>query len=195
MPELTTEEHLGLLIGAALLLLGALVWAWRRRARRSLPRRLRSVSVDALSNILIPTGDGGEIHVEHALLTHRGVIVIDIKDVQGNVFGSDSMQDWTVIAENRRYTFSNPQPALYDRLAAIMRLMPEVPVAGYIAFTNRARFTKGRPTSVMPLDALLDELQAEMTASRTKTIDAFYPYWKKLRDEAVATQVGQLLKD
>ena len=35
------------------------------------------------------------------------------------------MQDWTVISDRQRYTFSNPQPGLYDRMAAVKRLLPD----------------------------------------------------------------------
>ncbi|TDJ47497.1 MAG: hypothetical protein E2O52_03065 [Gammaproteobacteria bacterium] len=178
---------------ALLVLLAGLIRAWLRR-NRSLEQRLGQVSADTLSGILIPDGDDGEIHIEHALLTHRGVLVIDIKRVEGNVFGSDSMHDWTVISDTHRFTFSNPQPALYDRMAAIRRLMPNVPVTGYIAFTNRAEFSKGQPSNVVMLDELLDALRAEQKTAQVKSVDAFYPHWSKLRDEAVTAQVGQLLK-
>lgn len=195
MAEILTIERLVVMAGAVALLLVIGIVIWLMRRRRSLLRRLQQVSVDSLSNILVPNGDGGEIHVEHALLTHQGVVIIDIKDVAGNVFGSDSMQDWTVISDKRRFTFSNPQPALYDRLAAIRRLMPDVPVSGYVAFTPRAEFTKGRPSNVIRLDELLDALQAESKSTPAQAVDAYYSYWQKLRDEAVTAQVGHLLND
>jgi hypothetical protein len=194
MPDITAINPYSLAAGAAALLLLIGLFFWWLRARRSLPRRLKQASIDRLANILVPDGDGGEIHIQHALLTARGVVIIDIKEVSGNVFGSDSMQDWTVISEKRRFTFSNPQPALYDRLAAVRRLIAEIPVTGFIAFTQNAEFTKGRPTNVIPLDELLDELQAEIKDSTAST-DPFFAEWTKLRDEAVTTQVGQLLKD
>ncbi len=193
MPPIAIE-YVALAGGVAIVLLVAL-WIWRRRVLRSLSRRLDQVSIDSLSNILIPNGEGGEIHIEHALLTGRGVIIIDIKDIEGNVFGSDSMQDWTVISDKRRFTFSNPQPALYDRLAAVARLIPDVPVTGYVAFTSHADFKKGCPTNVILLDDLLDDLRAEKKDAQGPAVDAFYPHWDRLRDEAVATQFGHLLKD
>ena len=101
-----------------------------------------------LKNALIPDGNGGHIHLQYALLTRRGILILDIKDVEGHVFGSEGMQDWTVLANDRRYTFANPQPGLWDRLAAVKRLTPEVPVTGYVAFGAKARFSKGQPRSV-----------------------------------------------
>ena len=37
----------------------------------------------------------------------------------GAVFGGDQMIEWTVIGKKRRFTFANPQHALYDRMAAV----------------------------------------------------------------------------
>ena len=58
-----------------------------------------------------------------------------------------------------------------------------------------SEFKKGFPTSVVELDDLLDDLQEETRDTPGPSIDAFYPHWDRLRDEAVSTQVGQLLKD
>ncbi|MFW2404549.1 MAG: nuclease-related domain-containing protein [Gammaproteobacteria bacterium] len=195
MPELSNPQliYSGLGVAVALLILILVIWRWR--SRRSIKTRLERSGVELLSNILIPNGDGGEIHVEHVLLTRSGVVVIEIKDVEGNVFGSDSMQDWTVISDKRRFTFSNPQVAFYDRLAAVRRLLPDVPVTGYIAFLPKAEFTKGRPSDVIEFETMLDELHKDMKSAVADSVDAFYPQWAKLRDEAVATQFGQLLKD
>jgi len=57
----------------------------------------------------------------------------------------------------KRFTFSNPQPALYDRIAAVRQIVRQVPVAGKVVFLDGATFTKGVPGMV----ANLDELQSE----------------------------------
>lgn len=122
--------------GVAGLLLILLLLIRGRRKKLGVLQRLKKSSIDMLSGFVVPDGDDGFIHIEYALLTPEGVLVVDIKDVQGNVFGSDSMQDWTVISDQGRFTFSNPQFALFDRLAAIKRLAGTVPVRGVVAFTD-----------------------------------------------------------
>jgi hypothetical protein len=182
------------LIGALLVLALVVIVMLRRRAGRNAERRLRAVATDFLSEFIIPDGDDGEIYIEYALLTHRGIIIIDVKDVDGNVFGSDLMQDWTVISDKRRFTFSNPQYALYDRISAIKRFVPEVPVIGYIAFTNRSQFNKGRPTDVILLDTLINELQQENKSADGEQITAWIPQWDLLRELVVVAQVDHLMK-
>jgi len=181
-------------IGIVLVLALAGIVMLRRKAERNPERRLRAVAKDFLSEFIIPDGDDGEIYIEYALLTHRGILIIDVKDVDGNVFGSDLMQDWTVISDKRRFTFSNPQYALYDRLSAIKRFVPEVPVSGLVAFTSRSQFNKGQPTDVILLDTLINELQNENKSTDGDKITAWMPQWDLLRELVVVAQVDHLMK-
>jgi len=126
------------------------------------------------------------------LLTSQGLLIVDIKDATGTVFGSDKMQEWTVISDERRYTFSNPQAALYDRIAAVRHIVRQVPVAGRILFLDGAEFTKGVPSLVSDLDQLLDEFgEADKSAAKFK-IEAFKPHWDLIRKAALGTQVDQM---
>lgn len=167
-------------------------WAVRRyRQRRSLDRRLRELARAVLADFVLPDGSGGEILVHYALLTPRGIVVVDMKDVDGNVFGSEGMEDWTVIARDRRYTFVNPQPGLWDRVAAIKRIVPEdMPVSGVIAFTGRARFAKGRPLGVVMLDELLAQLAAEKDGAAAAGAD-HGACWDRLREAAQLAGLSQ----
>jgi len=176
---------------ALLVLLSLLVFKRKTAEPQSL---LRKVSQAYLSQFLIPDGQGGEIHIENALLCPRGIVIIDFKDIEGNIFGSDAMQDWTVITGSKRFTFANPQHGLFDRTAAVSYLVPDVPVTGYIAFTGRGKFTKGQPGYVIGLDALIKELTAEARDSG-EAIKAYWPSWEILRDAAVVAQVGHLIED
>jgi hypothetical protein len=187
-----------LLLGVALLALAVVAggWYWRvrQRRRRNIDRRLRDASRGVLANFIIPDGNGEEIQLQYALLTARGILVIDIKDVEGHVFGSEGMQDWTVIADNRRFTFPNPQPGLWDRVAAVKRLTPEVPVTGFVGFTGRARFSKGQPRSVTLLEPLLQELEKEASGV-TASPDVYQLAWERLRQSAIAARMDNLLTE
>ena len=173
-------------------MLAGLIW-YRRVRVRSIDARLESVAQGIIKDFLIPDDNAGEIHIEYALLTVRGIVVLNIKDVQGHVFGSDIMNDWTVIDGRQRFTFSNPQAAMFARVAAVSRIAPNVPVKGYIAFTSSALFSKGRPDHVIHIDQLLTELQRERE-SMPKVLDAFAPSWELLQQQAVITQVSGLVK-
>jgi len=181
MAELIQETSLGVyllpLILVALLLLFWLVYR-RRGHSRSFEGVLKSIAFERISNLIIPSADEGEIQIDHLLLTSQGLLIIDLKDVLGTVFGSDKMQDWTVIGESHRFTFANPQPALYDRIAAVRQIVRQVPVAGRILFLDGAEFTKGVPGLVCNLDGLLAEFREHDNAAAKVKVDAFRPHWE-----------------
>ena len=177
---------------AAVALLLAAFWWWRRQRRRDPRQRLRAAALDLLEGIVVPDGEDGQLHIEYALLTPDGVMLLDLRDVEGHVFGSNAMQDWTVLAARRRFTFANPQHAMLDRVAAVRRLLPGVDVQGLVSFTSRARFTKGLPEHVVPLDTLIDELRKNRDDGEAPGLREA---WDRLRREAVAAQVGRLMAD
>ena len=149
---------------------------------------------DRIDGLVIPNADEGEIQIDHLLLTSQGLLIVDIKDAVGSVFGSDKMQEWTVISNERRYTFPNPQAALYDRIAAVRHIVRQVPVAGRILFLDGAEFTKGTPGMVSNLDALLEEFGEQDKAAAQFKIDAFKPHWDLIRKAALGKQVDQIYK-
>lgn len=181
------EIFWGLYAAVAICSVGlALLLFRRRRARGAGPREvIADVAVECMNDILIPDGDGGQIYVEHLLLTSRGVVVIDVKEYQGTVFASDKMSEWTVIGKGRRFGFPNPQATLYDRVAAVRLLVRNVPVEGYILFRNDADFSKGRPKHVLLAKELESRYARPDANQRDRLTEAFAPHWAQIRAAAV----------
>jgi len=193
MGDLLTNDVARWLVPGAIVAL-LLVWFWyrRRNSGSRLKKVLSEIGYDRIDDLVIPNGDEGEIQIDHLLLTSQGLLIVDIKNAIGTIFGSDKMQEWTVISNERRYTFSNPQAALYDRIAAVRHIVRQVPVAGRILFLDGAEFTKGVPDLVSNLDELLDEFgEADKVAAKVK-VNAFKPHWDLIRKAALGTQVGQM---
>lgn len=157
-----------------------------RRARGGrLEQVLNEIGYDRIDNLVIPNGDEGEILIDQLLLTSQGLLILEIKDVEGVVFGSDKMQDWTVIRSDKRFTFSNPLPGLYDRVAAVRQIVRQVPVDGRVLFLDGAEFSKGQPEHVATLDQLDDQFgEPDKKAAEVK-IEAFRPHW-----ELIASRQG-----
>lgn len=168
----------------------ALVWYLVRRGRGGsrLTKVLQEIGFDRIDKLLIPNGDEGEIQIDHLILTSQGLLIIDIKNAVGTVFGSDKMKEWAVISDERRYTFPNPQAALYDRIAAVRHIVRQVPVAGRILFLDGAEFTKGVPKLVSDLDTLLADFgEQDKDAAKVK-VEAFKPHWDLVRKAALSAQ-------
>ena len=181
------------LVAVLLLLLIWLIYRFWRGRGSSLEKIIADISYDRIDNLIIPGADEGEIMVDYLLLTSQGLLILEIKDMQGIVFGGDKMQDWTVISEERRYTFSNPQLALYDRIAAVRQIVRQLPVAGRIVFLDGAEFTKGVPGLVCSLQELAEEFGDSDKAAAKFKIEAFMPHWDLIRKEALSAQVGQMI--
>ncbi len=187
--DFSAEYALPLLL--IVLLLIWLVIRGRKGGDRSLAHVLDKIAFKRIEHIVIPDGEEGEIHIDHLALTAQGLLVIDVKDVTGAVFGSDKMQDWTVISADRRFTFANPQPALYDRIAAVRQIVRQVPVAGRIVFLDGASFKKGVPGLVTNLDELMDEFGELDQATAKVKIEAFLPHWELIHNQADAAVKGR----
>jgi hypothetical protein len=172
------------LIAIGVLLVLWLVYKRFFANKSSLEGALAAIGFDHIEALVIPSADEGEIQVDKLILTSKGLLILEVKDVQGTVFGSDKMQDWTVIAKDRRYTFPNPQPSLYDRIAAVRQIVRQVPVAGRILFLDGAEFTKGVPAQVCNLEELVAEFgEPDKSAAKFK-IEAFKPHWELIRKAA-----------
>ena len=175
------------LLGALLVVL--VIWLVYRRffaVSGKLDQVLNEISYDRINGLVLPNADEGEILIDHLLLTSRGFLILEIKDVQGTVFGGDKLQEWSAMTRTGRFTFANPQPGLFDRIAAVRHIVRDVPVEGRLLFADGAEFAKGIPEHVRSLDALLDEFgEGEKSAARSK-IEAFKPHWEQLRRNAVS---------
>ena len=171
-----------LLIGCAAALGFGVSWGWRwyrrYRSRKALRTAVTAGSSDHIANCLVPDGAEGGFHVDFLLLTGQGVVVIDLRDIRGNIFGGDQMAEWTVMDGAHRFTFTNPQSTLYDRIAAVKAVVGDVPVEGRIVFTQRGNFPKGLPKWTLMLDGMRGEFPA---AAEEATAAGYREAWGRLK--------------
>jgi hypothetical protein len=154
---------------------------WRvHRARRALFRAFEAASAALLRDVLIPDGSGGHLHIDFLLLTGRGLLVVDFRDVDGVVFGGEHKKEWAVMNRASRSTFLNPLETLYDRVAAVRALAGDVPVDGRIVFTERAQFPKGRPPRVLRIASLEAEYPPPEPGSTTHPAERYRAAWDEI---------------
>jgi hypothetical protein len=171
---------------AALLVWIGLLWR-KRRAALQMEATIDSVAYDVLRNVVISNGMDGHIALQYLLLTERGLLVLDLLDRPGAIFGGDQMLEWTSIGKKRRYTFRNPQHALYDRIAAVKLLAANTPVDGRVVFTQRSEFPKGKSSYAMRIDELAREF-AVVDRNRGNVVAAFDDVWQKIKRHAQSAQ-------
>jgi hypothetical protein len=165
---------------AALLFL----WRWyrRRRAQAKLLRAVTGGAYEYLRDVLLPDPQGTPLHMDFLLLTARGIVVVDMRNISGNVFGGDQMNEWTVMDRQTRYTFINPQAALYDRQAAVRMLANETPVEGRIVFGKNCRFPKGLPSHTRMLASMASDFPAIDLQTVPSLPDGWQNEWRAIRD-------------
>ncbi len=180
--------RLALYGGAALCaaaFIGLAVWAWRRaqRQRRRLVQLIESIAPDYQRDVLIPDGLDGWYHVDFLLRTSIGLVILDVRDVRGAVFGGEHMSEWTVMDRSSRRTFLNPLETLYDRMAAVRALGgDDVPVEGRVVLLSRARFATAAPPRT-----LLMESVADLAAPATEVGDLYCTAWREVSTQTQPT--------
>jgi len=179
---------LGILIGIAV----TLFWRWygRRRERIRRKRRIEAVSIDHLRNVAVPDGSGGTLHIDYVLLTVRGVLLLDVRDVVGNVFGSDPMIEWTVMHAGRRQTFPNPQGPLYDRIAALKAIVGDLPIEGRVMFGSGSSFPKGLPRLTLREESLEAEFPLGDRTQAEQLVEDWKSDWQRLRETLSPSEFG-----
>jgi len=184
---LTQVQFIALVVGvvavALLALLGGRAWVVRRRDARRVAR-VTAGAADFLRNVLVPDGNGGDYHLDFVLLTSRGVVIIDMRDFSGIVFGGDQMTAWTLMSGPSRTTFVNPQAGLYDRIASVKAIATETPVEGRIVFTKRAKFPKGLPRFTVMLESISAEFPRLGAAELEIAVSKYRPGWARLKEAA-----------
>jgi hypothetical protein len=174
---------LGVAAFALLAVLGGRAWVLRRRDARRVAR-VTAGAADYLRNVLVPDGNGGDYHLDFVLLTSRGIVIIDMRDFVGIVFGGDQMTAWTLMTGPSRTTFVNPQAGLYDRIASVKAIATDTPIEGRIVFTRRAKFPKGLPRFTVMLESIAAEFPKLGAAELEIAVAKYRPGWARLKEAA-----------
>jgi hypothetical protein len=130
------------------------------RRRRTLEHVLKRIAWRQLRDVIIPDDVDGEIHLDLALLTSRGILVLDIRQVAGTLFWGEQLERWTVLDGARRQVIDNPMPGLNARRHAVHALAPRVPVDGRVLLVGPVQVSGAMPPGVIFTDGLVTAFPA-----------------------------------
>ncbi|MFU8895537.1 MAG: nuclease-related domain-containing protein [Gammaproteobacteria bacterium] len=146
-------------IGIALAVIAVLsvigLVSWLRR-RRSFDYLLKRMAWERLEDVVIPDEVDGEIHLDLALLTPRGILLLEVRRASGTLFWGANLDRWTVLDGARRKVLDNPLPGLRARRHAVRALAPQVPVDGRVLLVGPVEISGAAPPGVV--------LQADLVA-------------------------------
>ncbi len=145
---------------STLLLIAVLVMlAWRRYTKRhQVVRLLRDLGGLYVRDLIIPDGVGGTIQTDFLVLLRGGVLVLDVKNYRGALFGAQNAPLWSQMVKARSFKFTNPLPENFLRVQSLKLLLPNVPVIGRVVFTREGCFPRDMPVGVSMLDTLAEDL-------------------------------------
>lgn len=189
MPSTSTLYWLaGAVVCAVLVTALALLWLTpARRRERALRKTLRAIGHDALTGVVIPDGVDGEIQIDNLLLTPRGFLVLEIKRVDGTVFGGERLEQWTALSKNRRVVFANPLALLHQRLIALQTFFDRgVPVEGCVVLVGDVTLGADLPANVTTPEGLREAYAPARQSADRDALAAFAPHWDTLRRSAAA---------
>lgn len=178
MESLRDEPWLWALGGVVLLgLLIAVYGFFRTRSRRRVQRIVQGLGHAVRRNVVVPDSVEGLLHVDYLVLTADGVLLIEIKDYRGMLFGGARTDIWTQVVDGRSYKFDNPLHRNQACAAAVRALVPAVPVRGIVVFTDAGRFPRQRPAGVY----MLGQLKTDLGLPDTPVSDKFLAAWEQLQ--------------
>ena len=171
-------------------ILGLLAWLRLTAVQRGVTRTLRNISDRLVRDVMLPDGIGGFVAVDALVLRDQRLYVLDIRDVEGAVFGSEKMDVWTAMGRRRRYQFNNPIRPMHDRVTAVKLLVPGCDAVPRILFTSRGHFPKGRPDGVQLLEEFAQPLLRAKQKGQVELSAELQAAWASLC-EAANVQPGR----
>lgn len=158
----TENQSIIFIIAAACVAIISLVIFFRyyRRTQhqRQISKLIKDLSRQCLRNILLPDSVDGHIWIDCLLVTDGGLIVLDIRDYTGRLFGGDNINEWTQMIGAKSHKFANPMIELPARINAVQEVVGDIPVIGHVVFTHRGGFEKGKPDGVYMIDEVYENL-------------------------------------
>lgn len=92
---------------------------------RTVSRRLHRLSRRSyivLDDLMLLTGKRFT-QIDHIVVSVYGIFVIETKNYQGHIYGSDRAQDWTQELHGKKYSFRNPFWQNYAHIQALKSLL------------------------------------------------------------------------
>jgi hypothetical protein len=96
---------------------------------------------------------GGQFSIDRMILMSDRIVAINFKPYIGHIYGSENVEEWTQVIDQKNYKFGNPLLELENQTKTIKHIAGDVTVTGYLFFGHHAYFPKGKPGQVFtPFD-------------------------------------------
>lgn len=163
---------------------------FRRDAeQRRVARLIKSLNTEFLKNAGFPDGMDGTVFVDYLVLTPSGILVMDLQDYAGFIFGAANIDQWTQMVRRRGFKFENPLHQNAWRVQAVQALVTDAPVLGRVVFSSVSQFPKGVPEGVSHVSTVIADL-APLFDNKFVT-DTLRKSWDDLVAHSVAASTSE----
>ena len=157
LDQITTHYKLLLLALVVIFIVFFIYFRYRKnRFSRKIHKQLKCMSYDMITNIVLDNGLDQYAQFDYLLLTQQGVIVLDVKNYAGHIFGADKIDEWTQIIDRKSYKFANPFFELGHKIELLKEINKSIDISGLLLFTDDADFPKGCPDNITNVKMLKD---------------------------------------
>ena len=180
-------------VGAVALTLAVplLLRIYRRDAeQRRIAKLVKSLNTEFLKNVGFPDGMDGLVFVDYLVLTPSGILVVDLQDYAGFIFGAANIDQWTQMVRRRGFKFENPLHQNAWRVQAVQALVKDAPVLGRVVFSSVSQFPKGVPEGVSHVSTVITDI-APLFDNKTVT-DTLRKSWDELVAHGVAASASDV---
>jgi predicted RNA-binding Zn-ribbon protein involved in translation (DUF1610 family) len=104
-----------------------------------------------VNNITIPTSNG-TTQIDHVVVSRFGIFVVETKNYQGWIFGSEDQPQWTqCLPGGKKFKFQNPLRQNYRHIKVLSEFLglPEEKFHSVVMFWGESEFKTPMPVNVM----------------------------------------------
>jgi len=114
------------------------------------------------NDVRINNSNGSSSQIDHVVVSHYGIFVIETKNYKGIIKGTETSKDWNQILNQTNRKFYNPisqnQGHIYA-LKYLLRDLEEVTFHSIIVFTTKASLKVNTTTTVVYSDELIKTIK------------------------------------
>jgi len=125
-------------------------WRGERAVQGAIRRQLNPLIYVDMHNVTLPTADGGSTQIDHLIFSPYGLFVLETKNYQGWIFGTEKQREWTQQIFRKRSRFQNPLRQNYKHVKTLQSLLDIAPehLHSVIAFVGDCEFKTEMPAHV-----------------------------------------------
>lgn len=125
-------------------------WVGEKATQFGMWAKLDGETYRRFHNVVLTT-QNGTTQIDHVLLSRYGIFVIETKNYNGWIFGSENQKSWTQVLHGKKNTFQNPLHQNFRHTKALAEHLQEdhLKIHSIVFFIGDAELKTDLPPNVM----------------------------------------------